>query len=317
MGDVWAVTSFFNPARYGSRLRNFRVFRERLAVPLAAVELSFDGEFELSKGDADILIQIRGGDVMWQKERLLNVGIEAMPPACDKIAWLDCDVVFEDDCWAERASKRLDDGVALLHLFETRIDLQPGSSADRPNGRQRASLIAEWLRGERSPSLFARPQALKPVAATGGLAWAARRSVLVAHGLYDRAVLGSGDRALLNAAIGRPDWAAEMICMNPAQRNHFDAWALPFHQAVRNAVGFLDGRVLHLWHGEPARRRYLERYADFEPFDFDPNADIRLTSEGSWRWATDKPEMHAYVRKYFDGRREDDRCAWPDTQRTA
>jgi hypothetical protein len=41
------------------------------------------------------------------------------------------------------------------------------------------------------------------------------------------------------------------------------------------------------------------------PFRFDPHKDIVLTAEGLWRWGTDKPEMHAYVREHFAGRRED------------
>ena len=36
------------------------------------MELSFDGEFELEEKDADILIQLSGGAVLWQKERLLK-----------------------------------------------------------------------------------------------------------------------------------------------------------------------------------------------------------------------------------------------------
>ena len=44
---LWAITSFFNPAGYKSRLTNYRLFRSRLDVPLVAVELSFTGEFEL------------------------------------------------------------------------------------------------------------------------------------------------------------------------------------------------------------------------------------------------------------------------------
>jgi hypothetical protein len=58
---VWAVTCYFNPAGYRLRLENYRVFRQRLNVPLATVELSFDGDFELRADDADALLQIRGG----------------------------------------------------------------------------------------------------------------------------------------------------------------------------------------------------------------------------------------------------------------
>ena len=40
-------------------------------------------------------------------------------------------------------------------------------------------------------------------------------------------------------------------------------------------------------------------------FQFDPYEDIVLTEQGVWRWATDKPEMHAYLRENFALRRED------------
>ena len=73
---MWAITSYFNPARYKNRLSNFRVFRANLGVPLVTVELSFDGNFELSEKDSDILIQVSGGAVLWQKERLLNVALK-------------------------------------------------------------------------------------------------------------------------------------------------------------------------------------------------------------------------------------------------
>jgi hypothetical protein len=53
----WAITCYFNPAGYRRRLENYRTFRQRLKVPLVAVELSFGEEFQLASGDADILVQ--------------------------------------------------------------------------------------------------------------------------------------------------------------------------------------------------------------------------------------------------------------------
>ncbi len=78
---LWAITSFFNPAGYKNRLSNYHRFRSRLNVPLVAVELSFTGRFELRDSDAEILIQISGADVMWQKERLLNIALGAQQPS--------------------------------------------------------------------------------------------------------------------------------------------------------------------------------------------------------------------------------------------
>ena len=36
------------------------------------------------------------------QERLLNLGFEHLPDVCDKVVWLDADLLFEDDGWLER-----------------------------------------------------------------------------------------------------------------------------------------------------------------------------------------------------------------------
>ena len=98
---IWAITSFFNPVRYKRRLLNYRVFRSQLRIPLVAVELSFDGQFELTESDADILIQVSGGAVLWQKERLLNIAVKSVPRDIENVALLDCDIMFDRKDWAE------------------------------------------------------------------------------------------------------------------------------------------------------------------------------------------------------------------------
>jgi hypothetical protein len=107
---MWAITSYFNPAQYRRRLVNYRIFRERLGVPLVAVELSFGSPFELSQDDADVVVQLQDGDVMWQKERLLNIALTHVPDTCEHIAWLDADV-----------QSRLRSLLALLELLDRRL----------------------------------------------------------------------------------------------------------------------------------------------------------------------------------------------------
>jgi len=276
--SLWAITSYFNPVRYRRRLANYRVFHQRLGAPLVTVELSFDGRFELRPGDADVLVQIHGGDVMWQKERRLNLALRSVPPDCQRIAWVDCDVLFTREDWMAQACRVLDEA-ALVHLFEERCDLYPDAApGDLRTDRYATApsmvykIVAEGVAPENLLVSASRQRRL----ASNGLAWASRRDVLEAHGLYDGCILGRGDRAILCAALGRFEHCARALLMNARQEQHYLGWARPHHETVRGRIGYVPGRVLHLWHGDVANRRFGLRDQELQPFDFDPFRDIAL-----------------------------------------
>ncbi len=84
-GDFWAITAYFNPAGYRSKYANYRQFRKHLALPLVAIELSYGPDFELKDDDAEIVLRRRGRDVLWQKERLLNIALAALPSHCRRV----------------------------------------------------------------------------------------------------------------------------------------------------------------------------------------------------------------------------------------
>ena len=123
-GPLWAVTSYYNPAGYRRRRANYQLFRERLPLPLLTVEWSPTGEFELRPGDADMLVQLSGGDVMWQKERLLNIGVGRLPAQCTHVAWVDCDLVFEREDLGDAVLAALE-AAPLVQLFDRVAYLAP------------------------------------------------------------------------------------------------------------------------------------------------------------------------------------------------
>jgi hypothetical protein len=307
-GGLWAVTAYFNPVGYARRRANYRAFRRHLVVPLVTVELGFDGRFELVAEDADILVQIHGEDLMWQKERLLNVALGHVPPGPDGIAWLDCDVVFGDDDWAARTARALDEA-CLVHLFRHRRDVGRGADPERLDIREHPptseSAVHRLARGQSAPEDLCSSDAPLERRSTLGLAWACRREVLDAHGLYDACILGSGDRAITCAALGEFDYGARALLMNAQQAVHYRSWAAPFHAAVRGRVGCIEGDVFHLWHGDTRLRRYGARHRGIAEFDFDPSTDIALAPGGPWRWSSPKSALHDYVRDYFASRQED------------
>ena len=306
---LWAITSYFNPVGYARRLANYREFRRRLKVPLVTVELARDrATLQLRPDDADRLVQLTGEDRLWQKERLLNVALRALPPDCGEVAWLDCDVVLDAEDWPRRVGDALS-RFTLVQPFAGFREVPPHAGAWEPPAG------AAWKGGDAFGRRLADGVPIDELFRRGvghrlarghavGFAWAARRGLLERHGLYDGCILGSGDKAIAIAALGRFD-LLDRLEMNARQTAHFRSWAEPFFADVRGDIGYADATLFHLWHGELKLRRYRRRHEEFKRFGFDPAVDIAIDAQGAWRWTTANSEMRAYVANYFDARNED------------
>lgn len=270
------------------------------------MELSFDGHFALGSADADILVQRRGGDVLWQKERLLNIAIAHLPTECEAVAWLDCDVAFEAIDWETRVVNALEQ-LSLVHLYSHRVNLaQNVMPEEAPAEDGTPSAIYLLARGEARDADFSRAGTPARGRSTVGLGWASPREVLDRHGIYDACVLGGADRAIVAAALGRFELGIKALKMSQAQARHFLAWARPYHDTVRARVGNIEGRCFHLWHGKLNDRRYEQRLEPLRQLGFDPSSDIDIAENGLWQWSSDKFALHQHARSYFAGRNEDD-----------
>ena len=303
---LWAITTYFNPMRYRRRRANYEQFRKHLKAPLLTVELAYGTDYDLrNDDDAEILIQLRARDILWQKERLLNLALQALPSSCRNVVCVDCDVVFESADWMERTNRLLDDFLLVQpfsHLHRMAPDWMP--SMKRPAGAEVLHTPAFLLQtGMALATCLGTPA--EQLKCSTGSAWAASRAFLNQHLFYDACIVGGGDSAFVRAAYGSFEDAMRLQLMNERRREHFMAWAGPFHAAVRSHVAFVEGNLLHLWHGTPQDRRYRNRNEGLEPFQFDPYSDIAVDDTGAWRWNSDKPAMHDYVRGYFMSRRED------------
>lgn len=302
---LWAVTTYFNPAGYTRRLQNYRIFRGPLPVPLLAVEWSHNGSFELSQDDADVLVQLRAPDVMWQKERLLNVALRHLPVECTRIAWLDCDILFGNSEWPTLADRALRSH-ALVQLFDTvhHVSRTTRANPRREGGGRARSVAAAWVRGQ-VPLDCLRSNTLAGPGLVTGYAWAGRRADLERCKFYDGCIVGGGDKALFAAAVGRQEDIVSYHQMNDSMATHYLRWADTFHGTVGGGVGHIAGDIEHLWHGDLRDRQYTARHGLLSGATFEPARDLRIDDGGCFRWASEKRNLHASVHAYFTTRRED------------
>lgn len=302
---LWAICAYFNPQRYRRRRTNYSVFRQQLGLPLLAVELGFDGVYELTDDDAEQLVQLPTGDVMWQKERLLNLALERLPGSCDTVLAVDCDVFFPHPDWRDALGHALESHPvvqAYNHALHLNRAWSPGNALESHRiFEQRA------LAGLESPAdALAIATRRSQVTAAIGHAWGFRRAVLGSDGFFDSCIIGGGDSAIAGAAFGVPEAVVELHAMPPGQARRYRTWAERFRQRMQGSVGCVDSPLAHLWHGTMVNRQPGARHRVLVEHDFDPAHDIRLDDNGAWRWNSPKPALHEALRRYFAERREDD-----------
>ncbi len=283
------VTCFFNPCGYKRNLNNYFRFRNALGRDLVTVELSFDGKFDIA--DA---IQLDGSseNVMWQKERLLNIGINSLPAHYDKVAWIDADLLFLNPNWFQETEQLLDKYRAVQlcdRIYQTGSIGQLTTTRETfAKGYVDGRLQEEWFH-------------------TGG-AWAARRDAIDETGLFDHDIIGGADAFMAFA------WGGDIHRASLHAKNTFSEQSKAFylqqaeisHAQVKGQIGFVPGAAIHLWHGEAKNRLYVERLKFLQAHDFTLPDDIAIDNNGLWRWNSNKPEMHRDVANYFALRREDE-----------
>jgi hypothetical protein len=297
--ELAAVCCYFNPCHYQRRLHNYHLFRAgvvRTGIRLLTVELAFGADDWELKGVPDVLRR-RADDVLWHKERLLNIGIaQLIREGFQKIAWLDADLAFHGDSWP----------VDLCGMLDRCAVCQGFAEAGRKDARDEPVYFAAGAVKRLYEESVLR-------GGLSGLAWGARADLLRREPLYDACIIGGGDHAICFGSLFsfRNDnttivleRAFENLAMTPLQREHFCRWATRFGDLVQGEVGFINATVESLYHGEKTKRRYTTRYEVLG--DFNPFQDIALNDQQCWRWATDKPQLHESVRSYFFERREDD-----------
>lgn len=302
MEDFWILTSYFNPARFETKRENYLRFRKSLlglGANLLTLEQVVHDTPELSEFPE--VLPLRGGAVLWQKERLLNLGLSKLPKNCKFVAWLDSDIIFDNTNWISEAKVKLRE-VPILQPFSTVYRLPKDVLQCIPSGESWESFGSVY-RG--NPNLFLEGDFQKH--GHSGFAWVARREILN-HGLYDACILGSGDHMMAHAFAG--DWESPCVVRIMGRYGkylaHFQKWASLVYSGTRGRMDFVSGNIFHFWHGDPENRKYVSRNKKLLDFQFDPEKDIAVGKKGLWEWNSTKPSMHRWCLDYFAQRKEDE-----------
>ena len=234
-------------------------------------------------------IKNRSDTPVWMKEKLINVGIKMLPDDWKYVAWIDADITFLNPDWVQDTVEALQTN-DIVQMFRTAVNLGPNNEAikiDKGFGYMHADSGTPYIKTDKYGHWHP------------GYAWACTRKAFRVMGsaLLDWAILGSGDRHMAMAWIGRVlDSCPGNIHMS------YKVMLMEYQYKCQNfKVSYVPGTILHHWHGRFEDRKYKERWNVLVQHAFNPIEDITM----SLRLTPSGKRMEKDLKDYFEGRRED------------
>lgn len=303
---LYMVTCVFSPSQFKSRYNRYNQFAAYIAtfpnVRLYTVELTIkDQPFTVTDPNNPFHLQLRAFHPLWYKENILNILIKSLPPEAKKIAVVDGDVQWDEDDWAEKTLRALDE-YPVVQMLATWQNLDENDKPTMPAARGFAQRYVKGTQKEGDNGFT-------------GLAWAWRRDELEQlGGLIDVGILGSGDYFMANALIGknRSDAGVIDVVAEPDLQHfvvHLDEalapWIAKAEKVIKRNIGYVDLHIRHFFHGKKSDRGYNWRYRILVKYDFRAKRNLRYNEHGIIMLIGMPDPFYVDVQGYFDSRNED------------
>lgn len=204
-------------------------------------------------------IKYKMPSILWVKENLINLAIKKLPNNWKYLAWIDSDIIFCNYDWSVEAIKELKQN-DTVQLFKTVSFLN-----DKKN------IFVQSFNDHKFLILFSYIFCKKKYLESGhpGFGWAINRNFFEKiGGLFEYNIVGAGDLLYAN------------LCNNlnfnysnssEGYKNLVKNYSIYFKDVK---INYIEGHLIHLWHGNWADREYDKRWEILSNHNYDPNKDI-------------------------------------------
>jgi hypothetical protein len=290
--QLYVILPYFNFCGFKKREKLFLEFIDRLSkYKVKIVVVSAGGLPHCLPVFKHIEVQYK--HKIWVKENLVNIAARRLPRDWKYMAWVDADITFLNENWVQDTLEELQVH-DIVQLFQTAVNLGPSNEAmkiDKSFGYMYMKSGTTYSQSDKYG--FWHP----------GYAWACtKKAYQQMGGLLDWAILGSGDRHMALAWIGKVE------CSAPGNIDpNYKLLLRRYEDSCRNlTVSYIPGTILHHWHGSLVNRRYRERWDILTKGEYEPPSDADYTKDGLI-YLTEKGTRLAHdIYKYFRERKEDD-----------
>lgn len=294
---VIAVIS--NPCLFAKRYLLFHEFRERMErerdAILYIVELAYGNqEWMVTSADNPRHLQLRTDTPVWHKENMINLGVRRLlPEGWRAFAWIDADLEFDSNTWCTDTLRLLNGAFDIVQLFSHAVDM------DERNNTMRVFNSAGYMNARDRPYFGSGPDQWHP-----GFAWAmTRRAFERVGGLYDQAILGSGDNLMMLSLIGQP-----LKGLNEQSSDDYKRSVVEYARGMTSLrFGYTPGVIRHYFHGSKKNRKYQERWMILVQHDYRPTEYITYDKDGLIVPTAQFPcQLKSDILEYFAQRNEDE-----------
>ena len=318
---LYVVTAVFNPKRYKSRWKLYKLFEKHVldsGAHLLTVECSFGDRSEViteQVSDKLTIIHVSTKHELWLKENLTNLGIQHLPKGWKYVAAIDADMTFVRPDWVGETLHLLQH-YPVIQMYSQIIQMGPDSEPLNTS----LSFMEGWRRGipfktkdgqVKDQSFFRKGGygehhlSLGWAGSPGG-AWAYTRDALNSlGGLIDWAILGSADYHMAMALMGFVEMTMKHGKYHADYLRSMVEWEERALKNLKRNVGHMKGTLLHAFHGKMKDRGYENRWKILVKHGFNPRTDIFKDVNGVYQLNDEKWQLRDDLRDYFGQRNED------------
>lgn len=278
------ITSYFNFIDSYKIKQNYINFRKKFPYNIITIELALPHQKFFI--DDSIKIHCETNQILWQKERCLNIALDNLSNNIDSIAWIDADLILHNDNFLNDADYTLSNH-KVAQIFE-RVFENPNINSTHNT----LSFAKDHIEGHNLDY------------AAIGFGWAMRKEVLE-YGFYDSDILGNSDCLQLISWLGI--WNHRLIQqLTPKHRLHYLQWAIKSFNIVNGDIGCIKGDIEHMYHGNMLNRKYVTRSQILTNNSYDPDLDIRVDTNKLYSLSIDKLTLQNEIFNYFMDRKDDE-----------
>jgi hypothetical protein len=312
MEFLYVIVPYFNflNSKNTNLNLNFFVsnFKKYKKVKIVLVEGIYNHKNQLRNFSDEVYkhIKVNLTDILWVKENLINIGFNSISDEWEYGCWIDRDVVFTNPFWVGNSIEKLKYCDVLQPWVECLFLDEKYEKQKIEKSIMTGKILSYCYSTLAEKKLFKteiNSDEFSSIIKTNyfkhsGQAWCINRKFYNTLGkIYDKGILGGFDGFLCSCLNKQNDYFYF--------KNIIDLEREDYISKIKNAkIDYVNGLILHNYHGKMENRNYNTRYDIFKKNKLDVNLHLTYDENKILKFTQEGKIFKSDIEKYFITRKE-------------